>query len=162
MALVDYFLKVDGIKGEAQAEGHKEDIQIESFSWGETNSGTAAHGGGAGAGKVAMQDLHFVKKIDKSSAILMASCAEGKHLKFVELSCRKAGGKQEEYLHIKFETVLVSSYQIGGSAGSDIVPMEQVSLNFAKIKFTYKEQKAEGGLGGAIEAGFDLLKGVKF
>ena len=49
MAAVDYFLKVDGIQGESKADKHKDEIDIESFSWGATQSGTFAVGGGGGA-----------------------------------------------------------------------------------------------------------------
>ena len=36
MAAVDYFLKIDGIQGESRDDRHKDEIDIESFSWGET------------------------------------------------------------------------------------------------------------------------------
>ena len=32
------------------------------FSWGATQLGTTSHGTGAGAGKVSMQDFHFVMR----------------------------------------------------------------------------------------------------
>jgi type VI secretion system secreted protein Hcp len=161
MALVDYFLKIDGIEGESAMKGHEKEIDVESFSWGETQAGTAGRGGGQGAGKVQMQDFHFTKKVDKASPNLMLACATGKHLKFATLQLRKAGGKQEEYLIFKMEDALVSSYQLGGSAASDIVPMEQISINFAKIAFTYKAQKADGSFEGPVEGKFDFAAGVK-
>jgi type VI secretion system secreted protein Hcp len=52
--------------------------------------------------------------------------------------------------------LLVSSYQTGGSSASDIVPTDQFSLNFSKIEFEYKEQKADGTLAGPVKAGWDL------
>ncbi len=36
--------------------------------------------------------------------------------------------------------------------------MDQISLNFSKVKIEYKEQKADGTLGGAIKAHYDLKK----
>ena len=42
MAAVDYFIKFDGIKGESADVKHKDEIDVESWSWGETNAG--AHG----------------------------------------------------------------------------------------------------------------------
>jgi type VI secretion system secreted protein Hcp len=156
MAAVDYFLKLDGIEGEATADGHKGQIDLESWSWGESQSGTFAAGGGGGAGKVAMQDFHFVMKLNKASPKLFLACATGQHIKEGTLSCRKAGGKQEAFLQVKMSDLLVSSYQTGGSSHSDIVPTEQISLNFAKIEFEYKEQKADGSLSGKVAAGYDL------
>ena len=81
MAAVDYFLKIDGIEGEATDAKHKNTIDVESWSWGETQTGVASgRGGGAGAGKVSMQDFHFVMKVNKASPKLMLACATGQHI----------------------------------------------------------------------------------
>src|SRR5512135_2455806 len=115
MALVDYFLKIDGIQGESQDKTHKNEIEIESFSWGANQTGTAAHGGGMGAGKVQMQDFNFVMRVNKSSPKLMLACANGEHIKNAVLVCRKAGKEQQEYLKITFTDILVSSYITNGT-----------------------------------------------
>lgn len=156
MALVDYFLKVDGIEGESQDHKHKGEIDVQSFSWGETQTGTHAAGGGGGAGKVSMQDFHFVMNVNKSSPKLMLACANGEHIKKAVLTCRKAGKDQQEFYKITLSDVLVSSFQTGGNGHSDIVPTDQISLNYAKIEWEYKEQKPDGTLGGSVKAGFDL------
>jgi type VI secretion system secreted protein Hcp len=155
MAQVDYFLKIDGVDGESQDSKHKNEIELESFSWGATQSGTFGFGGGGGAGKVQMQDFHFVMKVNKSSPKLFLACANGEHIKKAVLTCRKAGKDQQEYMKFTFSDLLVSSYQTGGSS-SDVVPVEQISLNYAKIEVEYKEQKPDGTLGGSIKAGYDL------
>ena len=161
MAAVDYFLKLEGIEGESQDNKHKNEIDIESWSWGETNVGDAAHRGGMGAGKVSMQDFHFVMRVNKSTPKLMEACATGQHYKEASLTCRKAGKDQQEYLKIKLSDYMVSSYQTGGSSGDGVVPVDQVSLNFSKIEFEYKEQKAAGTLGGAVKAGYDVKANKK-
>ena len=161
MAAVDYFLKIDGIEGESQDAKHKGEIDVESWSMGATNSGTMQFGGGGGAGKVAMQDFHFVMKHNKSSPKLMLACASGEHIKKAVLTCRKAGKEQQEFLKVTLSDIIVSSFQTGGSAGSDIIPMDQISLNFAKVEKEYKEQKADGTLGGAVKAGWDLKQNQK-
>jgi type VI secretion system secreted protein Hcp len=161
MAAVDYFLKVDGIEGESKAAGHEKQIDLESWSWGASQSGIHATGGGGGAGKVSMQDFHFVMKINKASAPLMLACAEGKHIKEATLTCRKAGGKQEPFLTVVMSDLLVSSYQTGGSGHSDIVPTDQISMNFSKIKIHYKDQKPDGGLNAGTPLGWDVKAGKK-
>src|SRR4051812_45696493 len=115
MSQVDYFLKLEGVEGEATADGHKGEIQLEAWSWGATNAGSQHAGAGGGSGKVAMHDLNFVMKNCKASPKLMIACATGEHLAKGVLSCRKAGGKQEDYLKIKLTDVLVSSFLTGGS-----------------------------------------------
>jgi type VI secretion system secreted protein Hcp len=74
MAQVDYFLKFDGIKGESADAKHKDEIDIEAWSWGETNAAGPATGGGGGAGKVSMQDFHFVMRMNTASVSLMKAC----------------------------------------------------------------------------------------
>lgn len=155
MAAVDYFLKVDGIDGESTDDKHKNEIDLESWSWGETNAGTSRAGGGGGAGKVVMQDFHFVMKVNKATPKLMLACATGQHIKEAKLVCRKAGGDQQEYMSIKFSDLLVSSYQTGGSQG-EVIPVDQIGFNFSKIEFEYKPQKADGSLDAPIKTGYDL------
>ena len=55
MAAADIFLTIKGpdIQGESLDKVHKDMIEIQSFSWGQANLGTALTGGGAGAGAVA-------------------------------------------------------------------------------------------------------------
>ena len=155
MALVDYFLKIEAIKGESQDSKHKDEIEIESWSWGATQAGTARMGGGMGAGKVQMQDFNFAMRINKASPKLFLACAQGEHIKSATLTCRKAGKEQQEYLKIVFSDLLISHYQTGGSTG-DTIPMDQIALNFSKMEMEYKEQKADGTLGGVVKAYYDL------
>jgi len=155
MALFDAFLKIDGIEGESADSKHKAEIDIHSYSWGASNAGTFATGGGGGAGKVNMQDFHFTMNVNKSSVKLMLACAGGDHIKSAILTARKAGKDQQEFFKVTFSDILVSSFQTGGS-GSSTLPIDSISLNFAKAEWEYKEQKADGSLGGAIKAGWDL------
>jgi type VI secretion system secreted protein Hcp len=162
MAAVDYFLKIDGIDGESQDSKHKGEIELSSWSFGATQSGTHSAGGGGGAGKVSMQDFHFVMNVNKASPKLLLACATGEHIKKAVLTCRKAGKEQQEFVKYSFSDFLVSSYQTGGSGSSEVIPMDQISLNFAKIEFEYKEQKADGTLGGSVKAGYDLKQNKHF
>jgi type VI secretion system secreted protein Hcp len=160
MALVDYFLKIDGIDGESTDAKHKDEIDVLSFSWGETNEGTQGAGGGGGAGKVQMQDFHFVANTSKASPALFLGCASGEHFKKAVLTARKAGKEQLEFMKVTMEDLLISSYQVGGSAG-DVVPVDQVSINFAKIEFSYRPQNPDGSLDQEVSAGWDQQRNVK-
>jgi type VI secretion system secreted protein Hcp len=155
MAAVDFFLKIDGIEGESQDKTHKNEIQLESWSWGATNAGSMSMGGGGGTGKVALQDFHFTMPANKSTPKLLKACATGEHIKSAVLTCRKAGKEQQEYLKYSFTDVFISSYQ---TAGSSAVPIDQCSFNFTKMQCDYKEQKSDGTLGGAITAWYDIKK----
>ena len=113
-----------------------------------------------GAGKVAMQDFHFVMRTNKATPKLMEACATGEHIKKAVLTCRKAGKDQQEYLKVTLSDLLISSFQTGGSSGN-VVPTDQCGLSFAKIEFEYKEQKPDGSLGGTVKGGWDVKANKK-
>ena len=178
MALFDAFLKLDGIKGESDDAKHKGEIDIESFSWGLSQTGVSATGGGGGAGKVKVHDISITKKTDVASPLLMLNCASGAHIKEGTFVVRKAGGEQLEYLKIKLTDILVSSYNPHGLAEGDAwltdkdltgagaetspVPSEYITLNFSKIEYSYQPQGADGkAQGGPIMAGWDVKANQK-
>ena len=152
---VDMFLKLNGVDGESKDKAHGKEIDILSWSWGMSNSGSAHVGGGAGSGKVSVQDLSLTKYLDSSSAPLMLSCCNGEHFGSAVLTVRKAGEKPLEYLTIKLQEVLITSVSTGASGGDDRL-IENVSLNFAKVKVEYLPQEAKGGKGNMIPFSWDI------
>jgi type VI secretion system secreted protein Hcp len=160
MAQADYYLQIDTIKGESTATGFEDQMQIESWSFGATNSGSAVQGTGMGVGKVSFQDFHFVVQNGKATAPLFLACAKGNHIPQAILSCRKAGGDGNPYTYYKvtFGDIVISSFQTGGSNGSSILPMEQVSFNFSKITFEYFQQQADGSVKLTNTTAYDIKK----
>ena len=156
---VDMFLKLDGIKGESQDHKHKDEIHIESFSWGMNQTGAHGVGGGGGAGKVSVHDISITKFVEKSSSALMLHCASGKHIPAGLITVRKAGDKPLEYLKIKLTDILVSGVQFAGHGGDLLT--ENLTLNFAKFHVEYQEQKADGSGTPAGEMGWDVKANQK-
>jgi type VI secretion system secreted protein Hcp len=153
---VDMFLKLEGVNGESKDKAHTKEIDILGWSWGMTNSGSAHVGGGAGSGKVNVQDVNVTKYLDSSSAKIMLSCCDGTHFETAVLTVRKAGGeKPVEYVTIKLQEVLITSVTTGASGADDRLT-ENVSLNFAKVKVEYLPQEAKGGKGNMIPFSWDI------
>lgn len=150
----DIFLKLDGIAGESLDDKHKGEIEIESFSWGVSQSGSLAAGSGAGTGKAQFQDFHFSSAVSKASPNLFIKCVTGAHIKQADLYVRKSGERPVDFYHIKMTDVLISSYNSAGSNGA--IPQDAASLNFAKIEFSYTTQRADGAAGDTITTGWDL------
>jgi type VI secretion system secreted protein Hcp len=155
MAQNDMFLKIDGIDGESEDAKHKNEIQIDSYSFGAANSGSSVLGSGSGTGKVQFQDFSFQKVVDKSSPSLAKYCANGKHIPTTVLTVRKAGENPQEYLIVTMTESLVSSWQNSGHNGGGL-PLESVTLNFSKIKVDYKPQQKDGTLGALVTMTVDL------
>ncbi|MEZ4649553.1 MAG: type VI secretion system tube protein Hcp [Candidatus Eisenbacteria bacterium] len=154
---VDMFIKIGDIVGEAKDSKHGGEIDVLAWSWGMSQSGTMHVGGGGGSGKVNMQDLSVTKYIDKSSPVLMQMCSDGSQMPLAKLTIRKAGGKNPlEYLIISMKDVIITACSTGGSSGEDRLT-ENVTLNFAKVKFEYTAQKQDGSAdGGAIPMIWDI------
>jgi type VI secretion system secreted protein Hcp len=150
MSTTDYFLKLDGIEGESQDSKRPKEIQLTSWSWGMSNSGSAHTGQGGATGRVNVGDLNFTKYVDKASPSLIRSCAGGTIIPTGTLTIRKTDDKDKiDYLVIELKEILVSSWQTGGSGGGGQLS-DSFSLNFAEYEFKYTLQQDTGGKGGSI------------
>jgi type VI secretion system secreted protein Hcp len=157
----DYFLRIDGIAGESRNDKHKGEIDVDSFSWGESHPASPSAGSGGSSGKVQMEPLHVTARTSKASPQLLLACAAGTHIKSAVLTGRRSSGKtQGDFLTFSLSDVLVSEYQITGSEAEG--PRDAVSLTFSKIEVEYKEQKADGSLGASSKVGWDVKKNQKF
>jgi type VI secretion system secreted protein Hcp len=157
---VDMFIQIGALKGESKDSVHKEKTDVLAWSWGMSNSGSAHVGGGAGAGKVNVQDLSFTHYLDKTSTELMLAACNGKHFPDALLIVRKAGEKPVEYLKIKMTDVLITAVSTGGSGGEDRLT-ENVTLNFAKVNVDYTPQKQDGSSDKTLTMGWDIAANVK-
>ena len=165
-SLVDYFLKIDGVEGESPDQQYPGLIQIQSWQWAEENSGRWGFGSGGGAGKVEMKDFEFRMVSNKASPKLFLLCATGEHIPEAKLICRKSGKGQQDFMIITFRNGLVSSFKtlgnmpgLWGQGSSDVdnvLPTDEIRINFARIEFEYREQRNDGAMGAVIKAGYDL------
>jgi type VI secretion system secreted protein Hcp len=162
---VDMFLVFDKgakIKGETQDKKFKADdaLDVLAWSWGMSQSGTTHMGSGGGAGKANFQDLSFTHYLDRASCDLLYASSTGKHIDKATLTVRKAGDKPLEYIIITMDEVMVTSVSTGGSGGEDRLT-ENVTLNFAKLKVEYKEQKKDGAEGEKGQFTWDIAANAK-
>ncbi len=151
---IDNFFKLDGCPGESKDDKHPGEIEILSFSWGASQAGSGALGGGIGTSKVSMQDVSLVTYLGKHGPKLQQKCFDGSHIPKGILTCRKAGEHPLEYLTYEFDQLMVTSYHI--SHAGDEVPQENWTLSFEKVKVNYKEQDEKGGMKSQVPAGWDL------
>lgn len=135
-------IKLEGIEGESEDGRPQPEIDILSWSWGMNSTGQYHQGGGGGAGKVNVMDLHFVKSVDKSTPLLINYCATGKPIPAAMLTLRRAG-EHEPYVTIELKKILVSSVSTGGSGSEDNLT-ENITLNFESYKLHYEKQNPDG------------------
>jgi len=155
---MDMFLKIDDLKGDSIDETHPNEIQVLSWSWGMSQSGSTHSATGGGAGKVNVQDLSFMKNIDTTTTNLIKACCSGAHFKQALLTVRKAGGKTAvEYLKIKMQDLIISNISTGGSGGGDMIT-ESVTLNFGQVSLDYTPQDKTGAAGSTMSAAWNIPK----
>ena len=139
-AASDYFLKIEGIKGESTKDWkHKDEIDVMSFSWGCSNAG-ARQGGTAKP-----TECVVTKQIDKSSPQLMLACATGQPIPSVTFTVSRSDGTggTTDYYVVTLSDVLISSFQSSATSGGDR-PTESVSFNFTKIEMSYVPADSSG------------------
>lgn len=149
----DYYLKVDGIEGESADDTHKNEIQVQSFSWGASQVSSVAGTGGSGAGKVDLSDFSIMTYFDKATPKFFKSITKGDHIPKATLSAIKSGAEGKPYLKIDFVEMFVSSLQISGSSE---IPTVSLSFTYNEIKIDYSMQNEKGNLVSTGPVGYNL------
>ena len=131
-APADMFLKIDGIEGESTDSAHKGEIDVLSWSWGDTSS-TRSTGERVMQPEMGAGDLTVTKMVDRATPLLMNYCATGKPLVSVKV--------YQGSMTYKLTDVRVKCGSASG--GSSDSPTEEVSFYYSKIKFNYKKEKKD-------------------
>lgn len=154
----DFYLQIEGIKGESADSGHVGWIEILSGNFGvqQPKSATSSTGGGHTAERANIEDFHFHKQADLASPILLQMCAAGKTYPkaTVEFMRADGAGMPIKYFEITMENVLIGS--VTPSFGGGAIMCETVSLKFSRVRWKYSQQKISGGSGGNTTGGWDL------
>jgi len=118
-------------------------IELDSYSWGVSQSGTFASGPcpSGSPSRCQASDLVVSKKIDATSPKLMQQAMTGNPLSQVTIDfCRSSSPScQDKYMTWKLESVMISSVQWGSS--NQNIPVESISFNFAKLDIIYMDPK---------------------
>jgi type VI secretion system secreted protein Hcp len=128
VARASAYLKIGDIKGESTDEKHKGEIEVLSWSWGESapRAGLTAVVArpAAGPGR-----LTITKPVDSSSPELARAAASGRKFErmTVTLPPSRAGGK---YLTVTLRDVVISSVQQSGSGDT---PTESVAFAYGRV-----------------------------
>jgi len=154
------YLQISGCPGSSTDSDHKGWSDVESCSWGVSQSTSAHTGTGFGVGKANFHHVEIVKPIDKASPNLMQYCASGKHVDKAVLSICKVGGGQKEYVNVELRGVFIAGVSLVSNTASPYVK-EKMLLSFKSIRIQHKDQDASGSMGAAVTAAWDVEKNVQ-
>jgi type VI secretion system secreted protein Hcp len=132
-AAVDVFLKIPDIPGESEDADHRDEIDIESFSWG-TSVSVGRDDSGNTTGLSRLGEIVVRKNEDAASHELTHVVQQNAVLPEVVLSVRAAGGAGEaKYFRMTLTDARVVSIS-PGAAGD--VPTEEVTFTFQRVTWT--------------------------
>jgi type VI secretion system secreted protein Hcp len=149
------------IDGGSSAAEHAKEIEILSWSHGfsQPTSPTRSTAGSGTVEQANHSNLTFTKYLDAATSSLLKYCWSGKQIGKATISCFRSSGAQDnkpvEYLKVAMQHVIISNLSISGGAGD--VPVENVSLDYGIVQYTYIDQKhADGTSDGNKPAKHDL------
>ena len=150
------FLKLSSVTGECQEDGHKGEIEVQTFHEGAHNTASGGTGMGGGVGISQFADFNFTCKLEKAVPTLLKFCADHKPIAEAKFTAVKMGGTGASYVYfeITLTNARVSNVDISGS--SNELGHVSVVLNFEKIKIEYKEENATGGAGASSPITWDV------
>jgi type VI secretion system secreted protein Hcp len=140
----DYYLKLDGIKGESQAEDMKDNIELEGWSFG-AGSPADITGKGLSGGKASFSDFSCQFRLDSASPKLLDALTKGTHIKEAVFTGRKSGGggTPYKYLQVTMQPAYITSFSTTG--GAEGTPTATMTLVFEEIQYEYFVQDTQTG-----------------
>jgi type VI secretion system secreted protein Hcp len=154
----DYYLQLDGIKGESADSQHQGWIECAAINWSITQpkSATASTAGGHTAERAELSEITISKLVDLASPMLAQVCACGKTIPKAKIEMQRADGNGQpiKYFEVELENVLIAHIAPAFN-GADIAS-EHIGLKFSKVRWKYTQQKIGGGASGNTAGGWDL------
>jgi len=152
------FLKLDGVRGDSSDDRHRDEIEIQSWAWGLSNTGGISADGMRDSGRAHFQDLTVTKVVDSASTVLMQHAANGAYFiegKLTVLKTTSTSPIESEIITMK--NVHITSISLGSSEGENIVT-EQVTFNFEEVKVEYTPYDQKGSPGSPSEFNWNIVE----
>ena len=154
MAAIDMFLKIDNVQGESLDDKHRGEIDVISWSWGESKATAPRRDGrdgkdGRDVPLSCITDLTVTKYVDLATPQLITSGVTNEVFDNAYLTVRKPGKGFADFFKVHMTNVTISSYQTGATAGEDRLT-ETITLHFNAASGQYTPQKTDGSAGDPV------------
>jgi type VI secretion system secreted protein Hcp len=155
------FLDLKGVKGSAMDPDFKDQIPLQSVSWGVTNHGNFGHGSGGSKHHGQIHEISISKIMCRATPTIMQFCTSGEHIAEGKLSlCWLSGDTKKAYFEVNLKHIRITSYQMAGSGGA-MHPMESMSLQFVETEVFHNPQSNEGSAEGGVRFAWNLQENRK-
>jgi type VI secretion system Hcp family effector len=152
-AATDYYVFINGIPGDSKATGRANWIESSGFG--------AVVQRGKNAARATMPPVFVAKRLDKASPLLSDATSRGTKIDEVVLETVNPATGQTGY-KIVLKEVIIAAFRQEGSAGGDASLHESLTLDYARISWTYSggtqpvsthyDQTKQGGGTGPLPA----------
>ncbi|OZG71769.1 hemolysin-coregulated protein [Hahella sp. CCB-MM4] len=150
------------VKGNVTAEGYKDWIRLDSFSFGNSRHLTmeAGHMSNREATRPVLSAVTISKLMDTASSGLFKESLTGDSgVKVVIDVVRTSADKIEKYVSYELEDVIISDYKV--TAGGESAPSEALSLSYSKLTMSYTAADRANKGASPERVGYDLEAGKK-
>jgi type VI secretion system secreted protein Hcp len=140
----DYYLKIEGVKGESQAVDMAEYIELDSFSFGASNPADIG-GKGLSGGKASLGEFSGSCGIDEASYQILKNLYTGTHIDTATFAGRKntGGATPVKYLEVIMTNCYITQHHVSGGAVG--IPNQSFSLAYEQIEYNYNTQDTASG-----------------
>jgi type VI secretion system secreted protein Hcp len=140
----DYYLKIEGVKGESQAVDLAEYIELDSFSFGASNPADIG-GKGLAGGKASLGEFSGSCGIDEASYQIVRNLYKGEHIEKATFIGRKTGsnGTPLTYLQVVMTNCFITQHHVSGGAVG--IPNQSFSVAYEQIEYSYNTQDTSSG-----------------
>jgi len=154
------YLKIDGVDGESKDRDHDKWIDILSIKEALSVPASTSVDGGRTRASAVLEDIVLSKEIDRTSPTLRDKLARGEVISTVMIELTSTYGEaRQTYFKYELRNVLITSVSLSGTADSESVPVEELSLKYEEIKWTYTEYDDAGSKIGDVEAQWNVRTG---
>ena len=142
MTLGAVFIKFDGVDGESNDADHRAYSNALSWSWGSIADGKS----------VCVKDFNLIKEVDKSSPTLLMNQVTGKLYPTARVAVTTDFADQGRFEYITLDFVNVRMTSHSTTSNADNVPIENISISFDEVTYTYFELDQRGGVKSEVTA----------
>ncbi|TQV76389.1 type VI secretion system tube protein Hcp [Aliikangiella marina] len=153
------YLEIPGIKGNVTADGYKDQIQLDSVSFGVSRGITMTPGAMSNreATRPSLSEVSISKTCDSSVINLFKEASVGSNGKDVKIHFVRTGAdKVVEYMTYELFDCLISSYSM--SCPGEGEAMENLTLSYSKVEISYTNTDKDNANGTAQRVSYDLTQ----
>jgi type VI secretion system secreted protein Hcp len=143
----NWFLALQGITGDSTVEGHENELEVSSWSWG--LSTPRAVGSGSATGRPVVEDIVVELASDAGALQLVRSCTLGQVAATGSLTGVRTGSQPFSYLRYQMQRIAV--VLVHEETGDDGALRYRVALQFRGLRATFTPQNPSGTPGTPLQ-----------